>query len=290
MSGAAASSPDPRQQTPTSDPSRRSTVLQFLLENGFKLMALACLIAAALVFFDAVPEVGREVKVVGLAFFAFLFPAAVVGDRLTNWVPEPVSVWLIDVDARVTDGAIYRFPAEDFGALEVVDGDLEQWGPVLYAGSNVDLEEMTVEGTWRGTLTDRELVASLQKVYECRDLLEEDAQRAFAYENNLWSIVRIAAKDAVASVVETFERGTLPDEGDGLDHAVNDALDQFGLERRYSGDDDALEELDVDLDELGDVLDAADVDADDLDRDAQDDPSGEQTERTGVPQLSADDD
>ncbi len=266
-------------------------VLEWLFQNGFKLMALGCLIAAAALMLGWVPDIGREFKVFGLALLVCLFPASIVGDRLTNWVPEPVSIWLVDVDARITDGAIYRFPAEDFSDLEVTDGELEQWGPILFAGTNVDLEAMTVEGTWRGTLTDRELVASLQKVYECRNLLEEDAQRAFAYENNLWSIVRIAAKDAVASVVSTFEKGSLPDEGDGLDHAVNDALDQFGLERRYSGDADALEKLDVDLDELGDVLEAADVDVDDLDD--QGEPSGEQNERQsggGLPALTADDD
>ncbi|WP_254524925.1 hypothetical protein [Natrinema caseinilyticum] len=189
--------------------------------------------------------------------------ASIVGDRLMSWVPEPTHIWLVDVDARIVDGAVYRFPQTDWSELEVTDGSLEQWGPILYAGSNVDLETMTVEGTWRGTMDDRQLIASLQAVYECRNMLEEDAKKAFAIENTLWSIVRTASKDAVASVIKTFEKGSLPDEGDGLDDSINNALDQFGLERRYSSDGDALEELDVDLEELGDVLEAADHDLDD---------------------------
>lgn len=273
------------ERTPTTDPSRQSVALQWLFNNGLKLMALLCLVAAAAVMFGWVPDVGREVKIFGFAFAAFLFPASIIGDRLMTWVPDPVTMWLIDVDARDVDGAIYRIPAEDFQELEVVDGELEQWGPILFAGSNVDLESMTAEGTWRGTLDDREMIAHLQKVYECRNLLEQDAQRAFAYENNLWSIVRIAAKDAVASVVTTFETGTLPDEGDGLDHAVNDALDQFGIERRYSDDDDALADLDVDLDELGDVLEDGDRDVDEL---AQEEPTAD--EPTPEPETVAADD
>ncbi|MFC7230328.1 hypothetical protein ACFQMM_01150 [Saliphagus sp. GCM10025308] len=85
---------------------------------------------------------------------------------------------------------------------------------------------------------------------ECRGMLEEDARKLFALEANLWSIVYRATKDATKSVVETFEEGTLPDRGEGVDVAVNDALEDFGLlEKMNELDQDDLD-LEADLDDL----------------------------------------
>jgi len=59
----------------------------------------------------------------------------------------------------------------------------------------------------------------------------------------------------VLRIVATFERGTLPDEGDGLGDEIDAAIEQFDLERkiRRDEDDDAptadVPGLDIDLDD-----------------------------------------
>jgi hypothetical protein len=118
---------------------------------------------------------------------------------------------------------------------------------------------MTVVGTWRGTLDDRELARSLQKVRECREQLQQDAQRGFVLETSAFTIVHRAARETSLNVVEMFKSGTLPDQGDSLNEAVDDALEQFDFQDELddsllddvAGVDEASERLD-DLDQEGD--------------------------------------
>ncbi|WP_252699470.1 hypothetical protein [Natronosalvus vescus] len=230
-------------------PSERHPWIALLLRNSGKILALGLFAAAGLMWLDLLPDVSREAKIAGLAFAAFLLPGSYVGDWVQNQRGDPQFVLLVDVAAQEEDGGIASIPLADWRDLEVVDGKLDQWAPMLYAGKNLDLEEMTVEGCWRGTLTDRELLAALSAVEECRGMLEEDSRKLFAIESNLWSIVYRATKDATRSVVNTFEKGTLPDEGEGVDNAVNDALDQFGLLDTVDNLEEA-DDLDADLDDL----------------------------------------
>ena len=277
-------------ETPASSirpPSERHPYLVLLLDNLGKLVGVTLIAGALLMGFDALPAISREIKVVGLAYLVFLWPGSYVG----NWIQEnrddPQAVIFVDVDAHDLEGGIALIPLADFSELEVTDGELDQWAPLLYAGRNLDLDEMTCEGVWTGTLTDRELIASLQAVYDCREMLEDDAKRAFAYETNLWSIVRSATKNGVLEVVKMFERNSLPDEGEGIENAVDDALEQFGLEGRISSPDD-LE--DVDLDDLDDHLEDGPTD-DNTTTDADaDDATDDQQNGTATPLPTTNDD
>lgn len=184
----------------------------------------------------SVPRWGR------LVFFTYLFtlPAGyVVGNYLVQLLWDPRHVFLVDFDARERDGALFAFPFDDFRGLEVLDGELCQLTPNLYVGKQVDLEAGTAIGTWHGTLDDRELATALQKVKECRDLLEKDAREGFALKTSAFVIIEKAARNTALQVVRTFERGVLPDEGEALSEVVDEALADFDL-------DDELEDLDMD--------------------------------------------
>jgi len=184
----------------------------------------------------------------------------------TDWV------YLIDLDARVLDGAVYRMPPHHLAQFDILEGELTHLAPSLYVGKQVDLDEQTAKGTWRGTLDDRQLCRSLLAVRECRGQLKEDAKKGFALETSLHAIVRNATRQNVRSIVDTFEKGTLPEEGDALDDATAEALEEFDVQESLNladFEDGLLEDVDVekltDLDELDAEADAAGDDLDDAD-------------------------
>lgn len=212
------------------------------------------------IFLGIDPEVPRWAKLFGLTFLVISPAGYMTGKKVVSLLWEPNYVYLLDIDARYQTGALYRFPFEHFHELEVVAGELDQLTSSLYIGKAVDLEEMTVRGTWRGTLTDRELLTALHKVDQCFGQLREDAKAGFAWENNAFTIIYNATRTGVRRVVETFEQGTLPDEGEGLGDAVDEALERYDLEQEV---EELEEDLDLDREEL-------ERDRDQLDRDRGD--------------------
>lgn len=183
----------------------------------------------------------RNLKLIGLtALITIPIVGRPTGKKVRSLLWDPNYIWLIDLDARYQKGGIYRTTSQRFREWTVTDGALDWLTPNLAVGKNVDLAGQTVEGTWRGTLSDRELLRALQLVEECRGQLEDDAKRGFAIEAQAFTIIRNATRKAVMSIVSTFERGTLPDEGEGVTDEINAAIEQFGLERkiRRSEDDD----------------------------------------------------
>ena len=207
--------------------------------------------AVALVVFAVLIATGTSVpRTVRIGTIAFIVSTFTVGRwtaaKTLDLIDGPGWVWLVDVDLLDLDGAgIYRWPRPRWKEVEVVDGQLYWSSPSLAFGKNVDLEANTVEGVWPGTLDDRELMIALSKVHELRNVLEEDAQRGFAIETQVFSIVRSATRQAVLSVVQTFEKSTLPDRGESINQAIDDAIEQFDLDRHIRDpDDDPLDDLD----------------------------------------------
>lgn len=183
----------------------------------------------------SVPRWGR------LVFFTYVFmlPAGyITGNYLVNLLWDPQTVFLVDFDAREVDGALFAFPFDDFRELDVLDGELCQLTPNLYVGKDVDMEAGTAVGTWHGTLSDRELARALQKVRECRDVLEADARKGFALETSAFVIIEKACRKTALQVIRTFERGVLPDEGEALSEVVDEALAEFDLDKE-------LEDMDL---------------------------------------------
>lgn len=242
--------------TPKRSEATTTRVLGFLRRNVFAFIAFGLGAVAIALFFGYTPSVGREAILAGLCLAWGVIAGFPTSGFVIDKLGDEPGVFLVDVDVADPDhdGGIYWSPYSDFQEFDIVDGELDQWAPFLYCGKHVDLEAKTVEGVWIGTMTDRELLTALSAVKECRGMLEEDARRAFALETNIWSIVYRAAKDATKAVVNTFESGTLPDEGEGVDRAVNDALEEFDLDRMADRIDD---DENADLDDL---LDAADDD------------------------------
>ena len=174
-------------------------------------------------------SVPRWLRITAIAAVLTLPLGWVTGSKVVEWLYNPSWIWLLDLSAADEKGALYRFSESDFRDVEVLAGQLDRLAPGLFVGKRVDPENMKVAGTWRGTLTDRELLLSLRKVRECRGQLEDDARKGFVLRSSAFTIVRRAVRETTKSVVETFERGTLPDDGAAMTDAIDSELEQFGV-------------------------------------------------------------
>lgn len=168
---------------------------------------------------------------------------------------EPQYHYLIDValpGEAGDDGAMYELAEEDFRELEVLEDDLEHWSSHLHVGKGVRIDDLVVEeGTWMGGLSDRELLTARSQLKVLRGQLEEDAKKGFVLENNAFVIIRGATQSAVRQIVETFEKGTLPDDGNGISKRVEDALEDFDLGSKLKDrEDDPFEQFDFDAEDV----------------------------------------
>jgi len=206
---------------------------------------LGIIVVTGYIGFDI--EVPRRLKLAVIGIVAISPYGYIVGKYIIGLLWSPENVFVVDIDARFVDGALYRFPYEDFRELEVSEGQLDELTPWLHVGKDVDLDEMTVKGTWRGTLSDRELLMALSKIDECRGQLEKDAQKGFALRTQAFTIIRSCVRSGVESVVEVFEQKSLPDRGESIEAAIDDALDRYDLDREI---DERLEDMDIEADDL----------------------------------------
>jgi len=163
---------------PDSHP-RRPTVREFLFD--LVTQRLLTLVGLVLIAGAVVLMVGIDVSIPRwLRLGLIVSPLGLLcGHYASKFVigllPDPHIVWLVDVDLLDDDGAgLFALPAEDMADLDVTEGQLWAPAPNLRFGKAVDLEEMTVEGTWRGTISDAEMLRALSMVRECRGELEED--------------------------------------------------------------------------------------------------------------------
>lgn len=219
------------QQQLEADRSRTYRVFSWLTENTITVVALlvlATFVAAGVMEY----EIPRFVRTIGLsASIALVLIGRPVARRARDMLWDPTYIWLVDLDATSRVSALYRIPSQSMPEFDVVDGELDWATPELVFGKDVDLEAQTIVGTWRGTFTDRELLTAVSAITACRDQLEDDAKIGYMWDNNAFIIVRKATMDAVATIRDTFERGTLPDEGEGITRAVDKALEGFGVTR-----------------------------------------------------------
>jgi hypothetical protein len=230
---------DLRREPPTT----HEAVFDFLKARLGTIVGIGALGLAWASYKNVALTLPREVKLFGLTLVILLPAGWMVASWVMSQLWDPNHIYLLDLDARYTDGALYQFPFEQFHSLDVTQGHLDEVTSSLYIGRDVDLDEMTVSGTWRGTLDDRELLRALHTVYECRGQLEDDARIGFALETSAFTIVRNAVRQTTRTVVRTFEKGTLPDEGEGVNQAIDDAIEKFDLEEHIE------DEIESDLEE-----------------------------------------
>lgn len=224
-----------------------------LLMRFWTVATVAGVIVLLGLWFGAFPAVPRWLKVGALASIAVVPIGWAAGVKAGN--ADHQYHYLLDVELPGNageGGALYELSEADFRELEVLEDELEDWAPFLHVGKGVHIDELVVEeGTWMGALSKRELLTARAKMAELRGDLEDDAKKGFVLEANAFIIIRGATQAAIRRIVETFERGTLPDDGDGLSKRIDDALERFDLDESVDAvRGDPLEELDFDLDDV----------------------------------------
>lgn len=232
------------------EPPRTARLLLYVRQNPVQVGALALLgaVLSSMLLGVTLPRWARVGVPIGLA--AYLSVGRWVRNTVLDLLPEQAPVYLVDLDSSTAqaDSALYAVPLDRWPEWDVRDGSLDRVHPRLVFGRDVDLEAQEATGTWRGSATDRELETTVRAIRQIREQLEADAKAGLEVEQNGWVIVRNGLVDALETVGEVFQKGTLPDEGDGIADAIDDALEQAGLDP----DEDLADPVGVD--DLEDVL------------------------------------
>ena len=253
-------SPSPDPKTPT----WLTIAIAYRLWIGL-LFSIFAIGAVVYFWINGVPEieVPQWVRVAAVALLITVPLGALFSKPVVDWLYQPNDRFLVVLG--VTDSAgLWRITPKGWADLEVTKGELhkiEEAQKPLYTATKFESDEWQAEGTWRGTLSDRDLLRSLAKVDECRGMLERDAKRGFAIETQSFTIIRSATREAVRSVVETFRRGSLPDQGDGIDDKIEDAIESYDLEKEIDRQINDDGEFSEDVEEMVD-LDGVPDDAD----------------------------
>jgi hypothetical protein len=247
----------PRRSPPTRK--TKAELLHELVKDRLgTILVLLAVLLGILFYIGYSPSIPREMKLVGLSAIVFTPWAYLVGQRVVDWLHDPYSIWVVDLDAERTDGALYELSPPQFRDLESRKGQFCQLSPNLWTAKDVDLDDLEATGTWRGTLSDAELLRSLQNVTECRGRLENQARKGFVWQTSGPVLVREATRETTETVVEMFASGSLPDNGDALYAAVDDVLENWDFDEVADEIDnrELPDEFDIELsnEEMEEVL------------------------------------
>lgn len=189
------------------------------------------LVIAVLIFTGWTPTIPRRLK---LAIYTFI-PAALLGypaaTRIVDWLYRPDSTYLVDYDAQDDELAVWKIPASSWRELDVTEGELYSLHAAspAWEGRNFDPESLEVEGTWRGSATDLELVESREHINEIRNDLEDLAKEGLTIRVKQSSIVRGAVRDICQAFIADFEDETIYD-GSQLEDKVDKAISHWQSE------------------------------------------------------------
>ena len=253
--------------TDKSDPVDKVVTLKRVLYEDRRVIAGLLLIGSSVAYFLGVDfALPRWVKLFGLALLLGMMLGYVPASKIVEWLYSPNFTYLIDVDARDAEFAVYQLPPEVWRDLNVVEGELYEvraavpawecrsYAPpdesVTYKTTNGDGEPMAIElednqvvGTWRGSASDLELIQERERIDEVRGILEDLAQEGLSIRVKQSGIIRSAVRGIVMSFVEGFESETLY-KGDEVKKSVDKALSRWSVdgsdidkhEERYDDD------------------------------------------------------
>lgn len=165
-------------------------LIDFIKVRFWSLIGFLLILVAIGLYLEVDIALPRYWQIFGAAFIATGVPAGfAVGTKVIGMLDNPREIWLVDLDARDLDGAIWQLTLDEFRDLDVTDDDgnrnvdygLTELTPNLYVGKKLDQEEGTVVGTWRGTLDDVELARSLAAVRRCRGELQDNTERIVCF-------------------------------------------------------------------------------------------------------------
>jgi len=212
-------------------PTEGRTWKDVLVADRWRLLGVLLVAGGALVYFGYEVEVPRWLRLFLIAASATAFLGYPAAARLVAWLYRPNYTFLVDLDARTDDFAVWRLPPKAWRELEVSEGELYQIKSLYPAWEckNYDAEENTADGTWRGSASDLELIEDRDRIDEIRTILEDLAQEGLSIRIKQSGIIRSSIRGIVMSFVEGFEKETLYD-GDEITKSVEKALNRWDLD------------------------------------------------------------
>ncbi|WP_258302651.1 hypothetical protein [Haloferax larsenii] len=220
---------------PDPEAGRLVTVFVWVMRYGVHLAVAGGLLLVGLVLLFEI-RIPRSVQIIGLTGgLSAVLAGRWVGSQAVNLMGGPQMMWLVDLDLLDRDGAgVYACPTPRWSEWTVVDGQLWWATPNLAFGRGVDLDAREVAGTWVGSTPDPVLARALEYLRYNRNQLEPKARKGEALEINAFAIVRAAAVRTVKHVIRTFEKGSLPDDGEALHAEIDAVLEDFDLDKSDS--------------------------------------------------------
>lgn len=201
-------------------------------------IALAVLAVAAYLGYDIeIPRWLRLYVTVVALTGALGYPVAA---RIVQWLYSPNYTYLVEVDARDSELAIWQLPPSVWRGLDVTDGELHEVRATAPAWEcqEYDPEENEAVGTWRGSASDLELIEQRERIDEIRGELEELAQEGLTIRVKQSGIIRKSVRGIVMSFVEGFEKESLYD-GEQIQNSVEEALTHWKTDPDDDGDGSA---------------------------------------------------
>jgi hypothetical protein len=169
---------------------------------------------------------------------------------------------LLDYNAENDQLAIWELPAPSWRELEVTENELHpiQAAEPTWEGRNYDPDTNEVEGTWRGSATDLELVESREQINEIRNDLEAMAKEGLTIRVKQSSIVRGAVREICMAFIADFEAETLYS-GEELEGRIDEAIDHWDLDENQQEQEqvddtkDDQSETEPNIENFGSVVD-----------------------------------
>jgi hypothetical protein len=206
---------------------------------AYRLLVTAAVVVAglALYFTDAslpAVEIGTRLKVIVFAGLGGAVLVWVPGSRLVKWLYSPDWRYLLEIDARDTEIALYKLSPQAFGRLSVVEGELFQLDgeQPVYECRQFDPEQLRAVGTWRGSASDLELIEERERIDEIRRTLEDEAQKGLSIRMKVGSIVRTAVNSITRDMLAEVEGATIY-QGSQVEDTVRAAMEEYDVREEF---------------------------------------------------------
>lgn len=158
------------------------------------------------------------------------------GKTLIEFLYQPETVVLAEVDPASGDLAVHELSPDRFSEITVVDHDgtekpqsflhkISTSKGVGYECDTYDIETNTATATWMAGASNHEIRASEHTVRRIQNDLSIRADRVFDLETNLEHVIREALSEIANSMIRTSQGMRVP-QGDLIADAVNDVLDR----------------------------------------------------------------
>ncbi|WP_436934091.1 hypothetical protein [Halovenus marina] len=225
------------------EPSRRQVALELLTAYRYWIGAtalLSLLVGGVLLWvygLPSLPSVPESVQAAALATIGAgalgYVPAWAALNRLHNPPKRHIVVPGLKEDA---DPGMWELTPNDFAELTVEDGELYEWPGTKHPTYEVeafDPEQLHAVATWRGSVTDSELIREQERIEQIRGKLEQRARERDVLEVRGKSLVRQAVMEERRTFLEEYDRVALLD-AETYDRKLEEVLEETDLQADLS--------------------------------------------------------